>query len=234
MTQIQPQGEGLSALWATFECYSALRKLGLNVDIVSPDQTLDDYSLVIVPCLPIVPDALATRLAAFSGQVIIGPRTGSRNADFAIPLSLPPGDLTDCIGGTVTLSESLRPGLEHAGDGWRIARWLDHLTGSAEPELIANDGTAASYRNGAVRYCATWPQGNLIAELVRRAADDAGLATVALPEGMRMRRTEAYRFVFNYAAATQEVPSAISGGPIVGSRAMSAAGIAIFQSQAGS
>ncbi|MEY4239515.1 MAG: hypothetical protein RL339_2116, partial [Pseudomonadota bacterium] len=54
ITQIQPQGRGLSALWAAFECYSLLRGLGLDIDLVPPGRPLDGDALCVVPCLPLV------------------------------------------------------------------------------------------------------------------------------------------------------------------------------------
>ncbi|QIG55382.1 beta-galactosidase [Altererythrobacter sp. BO-6] len=228
MTQIQPQGEGLSALWAAFDCYRALRKLGLNVDIVPPSADLSRYRLVVVPCLPIVPDALVRSLEAFEGALVVGPRSGSRDIDFRIPDKLPPGPLQLLLPMKVTRSESLRPGLEHVGDGWSIARWLDHVETVMEPELVAQDGVVACWKAGLRRYLAAWPQGALLDQVVARAARDAGLRTVELPEGLRLRRSARYSFVFNYSAEAQDIPDAISGQPIIGTRKLPQAGIAII------
>ena len=228
MTQIQPQGEGLSALWAAFDSYRALRRLGLNVDIVSPKADLSQYKLVIVPCLPIVPDELTRSLQAFKGQLIIGPRTGSRSSDFRIPDELPPGPLQSQIPIKVTRSESLRPGLEHQGDGWAIARWLDHVEGNMEAELVTNDGVAACWKHDRRRYLATWPQGAVLDKVVTRAVSEAGLQAVELPDGLRVRRTANYTFVFNYAAYKVAIPDAITGTPIIGLRKLSPAGFAVF------
>ncbi|WP_394728604.1 beta-galactosidase [Altererythrobacter sp. GH1-8] len=200
MTQIQPQGECRSALWAAFDCYSALRRLGLNVDFVHPSQLLEGYALVVIPCLPIVPDALVEALAASDAQVVIGPRTGSRDAEFSIPPELAPGKLTELCGLTVAKSESLRPGLEHKGDSWAIARWLDHVAPghAAEPEWITDDGTPASFRHGRVRTLATWPQGALLQQVTECAARDAGLAVEILAEGTRKRTTSRTVFTLDY------------------------------------
>ena len=201
MTQIQPQGEGCSALWAAFNCYSALRKLGLNVDIIAPDAPLDGYGLVVVPCLPIVPDALLQSLEDFEGQIIIGPRSGSRDEDFTIPPGLAPGKLEALIGGKVVLSETLRPGLSHEGHAWAITRWLDRVepaNDGAQAELVAKDGTVASWINGNARYCAAWPEGALIDRLIESAALDASLPAERLPEGVRRRSCTNYVFHFDY------------------------------------
>lgn len=207
VTQIQPQGEGCSALWAAFSCYSALRKLGLNVDILPADASLDGYALAVVPCLPIVPDELVGSLEEFEGQVVVGPRSGSRTEDFSIPDILAPGALRDLVGGTVSLSETLRPGLVHGGDGWVISRWLDRLEGDAEPEFVARDGTVAGCKNGKVRYCAAWPEGELIDTIVAKAAGDAGLSTKPLPHGLRRRSCGHHLFEFDYLRAEVSISS---------------------------
>ena len=200
VTDIQPQGQGCSALWAAFACYGALRRLGLNVDIVQPDAALDGYSLVVVPCLPIVPRELVGALERHSGQIVIGPRSASRTEDFAITEGCLPGSLSHLICGNVIGSESLRPGLVSPGDGWEVAGWIDRFEGSAEPELVADDGTVACWRNDRVRYCAAWPQGALIDTIIARAARDAGFRVDPLPPGQRKRTTARFVFDFDYDA----------------------------------
>ncbi|WP_284125022.1 beta-galactosidase [Parerythrobacter aestuarii] len=205
ITQIQPQGENLSALWAAFACYSALRERGLNVDFVPPGAPLDGYALVVVPCLPFAPDELVASLMACSAQVLIGPRSGSKTAELTIPEGLAPGPLSELAGLAVSRSESLRPGLTHAGNGWEVTRWLDHGEGAAAPELVCDDGVVASWKHGAVRYLAGWPEGSLIREVLSRAIADAGLDMPALPTGVRRVTTEAGSFWFNYGPDTAEV-----------------------------
>ncbi|MFN5779845.1 MAG: beta-galactosidase trimerization domain-containing protein, partial [Novosphingobium sp.] len=183
VTGIQPQGQGLSALWATFDCYTALRELGLDIDILPPGAPLDGYALCVIPCLPIAPAALLERLAGFDGQVVIGPRSGSRTDEFAIPAGLPPGALFPA---KVVRVESLRPGLTHPGGDFAIERWLEHLETDAEAELAAQDGAVAVWRDGNRRYLAAWPTAELARIVMARAAADAGLATCTLPAGLRV------------------------------------------------
>ncbi len=228
VTDIQPQGAGLSALWAAFDCYSALRQLGLDVDIVPPTAPLDGYALCVVPCLPIVPAELVEALGRFSGEIVIGPRSGSRDADFAIPNSLPPGPLQALFPGKVARVESLRPGLEHPGDGWAVAHWIEHLESAAEAEWIAQDGTVAGWRHGRVRYLAAWPEPSLIIAVLRRAASEAGLVLHDLPEGLRVRRAGSQTFAFNYAAVPVDLPASLSGEIVLGSRRLDPAGVAVL------
>lgn len=198
ITQIQPQGEGRSALWAAFACYSALRHLGLDIDVVPPTADLSGYSMVVVPCLPIVPAELVETLETFEGQVIVGPRTGSRTLDFAIPDNLAPGPLEDLLGGKIVLSESLSPRLSIEGEEWSAGGWYDHYEGEAEAEFVSHDGLTCGWKRGNTRLLTTWPEGELLLHMVLRAARDAGLPHELLPEGIRHRRRGSLSFEFDY------------------------------------
>ena len=228
VTQIQPQGAGLSALWAAYDCYGALRRLGLDVDIVPPNAPLDAYALCVIPCLPIVPDVLVDSLARFAGQVVIGPRSGSREVDFALPAALPPGSLQRVFPGKVACVESLRPGLRHEGDGWAAGRWLEHLETGAEAEIVAADGAVAGWRHGRVRYLAAWPDADLADAVIARAARDAGLVMHKLPNGMRVRRAGRRTFVFNYATSALDLPASLDGKLIMGERRLAPAGVTVL------
>ncbi len=225
VTGIQPQGQGLSALWAAFDCYTALRELGLDIDILPPGAPLDGYALCVIPCLPIAPAALLERLAGFDGQVVIGPRSGSRTDEFAIPDGLPPGAL---FPGQVVRVESLRPGLTHPGGDFAIERWLEHLETNAEAELAAQDGTVAVWRDGKRRYLAAWPTAELARIVMARAAADAGLATCTLPAGLRVRRAGQHTFVFNYSAQPATLPADLGGQLVLGAASLEPGGVAVL------
>lgn len=226
ITTIQPQGAGLSALWAAFDVYCALRQMGLNVDILPPDAPLEGYKLCVVPCMPVVPDKLLAHLADFKGPVVIGPRTGSRTADFAIPETLPPGPIFPA---RVVRVESLGPGLVHPGQGWAVRRWIEHLETDAAAELVADDGTVACWRSGNRRYLAAWPEQDLLAMVLKAAASDAGIKTVHLPDGLRVRRTGSHVFAFNYSNETIAIPDDIGGKLVLGQRELAAAGLAVLK-----
>lgn len=229
VTEIQPQGRDFNGLELAYEMYAALRRHGLDVDILPPDAPLDGYAMVVVPCLPIVPDALAASLARFAGPVLIGPRTGSRTCDFRIPDALPPDGLLPL---KVTRVESLRPGLELAGQGTVVRRWFETLETDLPAEERLSDGRPLVVREGPRRYLAGWPDRALLDRLVTRLAGEAGLDAIPLPEGLRLRRAGTLRFAFNYdpdpvdiAAALPEPPAAY----LVGDARLAPAGVAVWR-----
>src|ERR1700721_1057549 len=85
VTSNQTRGSDFSYLELTFRWYEAVRRLGLDVDIVPPGADLAGYALVLVPTLPHVDEAAATAFALATGRVLFGPRSGSTTRYFAIP-----------------------------------------------------------------------------------------------------------------------------------------------------
>lgn len=203
---IQPQGQSFRYLELVFETYSALRERGLDVDIVAPDADLAGYRMVLVPTLPIVPEGFVARLAALDCPVLIGPRSGSRTASFAIPEGLAPGVLKPLAPLTVTRVESLRDGVAEPADSFRVTRWREDVVSDLAPELTDSAGRGVIYYTGGVRYCAVWPDRALLALLVGRMADEAGVETRDCPQGIRVRRTQSTVFTFNYGADPVFVP----------------------------
>lgn len=197
---IQPQGQSFRYLELVFECYSALRQRGLDVDIVAPEADLSGYRMVMVPTLPIIPEGFTERLAGLTCPVLIGPRSGSKTTSFCIPDGLAPGEIRQLLPLTVTRVESLRDGVAELAEGWAVTRWREDVTSDLVPELADHAGRGVLYRNGNIRYLATWPDRALLRLLIERMAGETGLPLIDLPEGIRVRRSATHAFTFNYAA----------------------------------
>jgi beta-galactosidase len=203
---IQPQGQSFRYLELVFEAYSALRQRGLDVDILPPDADLSAYRMAVVPTLPIIPEGFVERLAALDCPVLLGPRSGSKTRSFCIPQSLAPGVLRTAIPLTVTRVESLREGVAEPAEGFAVTRWREDVASELVPELTDAAGRGVVFAHGKIRYCAIWPDRALLALLVERMADEAGLALLDLPDGIRLRRSASHAFTFNYASAPVFVP----------------------------
>ena len=231
VTDIQPQGRGFSALRIAFEYYSALRRHGIDVDIINPGAPLDGYKMLVIPCLPIVPGGLTERLAAFTGPILIGARSGSKTGEFAIPQTLAPGPLQAILPVTVTRSESLRDGQSEAGDGFAVSRWFEHIDTALPAEDGLTDGRGVVFASGSVRYVATWPDTALLDRLVARLAAEAQLTTAPLPEGVRIRRAGNVTFAFNYGARPAICPVPDNAEVIFGEAALPPAGVAVWRTR---
>jgi beta-galactosidase len=225
LLEAQPQGRDYQPLRVVFEAYQALRSLGLDVDIVAASASLESYALIVLPALPLVSEPLLAALQSSPAQLVLYPRAGSKEDPVCIAKGLPPGRLRALIDVRVTRVQSLRPGqavpLHYEGQAHHARRWREDVQPAAGVVVEArfDDGAAALLRQGRTRYLAAWFDAAMQRAVLRRAALDAGLAPVLLPEGVRLRRRGDCLYAFNYNshAVHIEVPQAqwLLGGPVL-------------------
>lgn len=212
VTDILPQGQGFSALRVTFEYYSVLRRLGLDIDIVRPGTDLSGYALVVVPCLPICSDGFAASLTGLSAPVVFGPRAGSKTADFAIPAELPPGPLQTLLPLKVVRVESL---------GGQPCEWLEQV------ETALDEVSPGIFGQSRYHYASYYPIDGALEALLARLAAEAGLDCIALPEGLRLRRTGNLVFAFNYGTEPADLPGDAIETFLLGEGRLAPAGVAV-------
>ena len=199
---IQPHASDFSYLDFVLRFYRAFRRLGLNVDVVSQGTSLDPYRVVAIPSLPIVEPGLVESLKRFQGQVLIGPRTGSKTTDFQIPQELPPGPLKELIPITVQRVESL-PYFAPISLNWNSTLyqchlWLERVRTDLMPFIRLPDGQGVAYRHRKISYLASMPDQALLDAIIEQLARSENLNVAALPDGVRSRARGRLRFFFNY------------------------------------
>ncbi len=226
----QPQGASFRYLELVFAFYSALRSIGLDIDIVAPDADMSGYKMVVVPSLPIMRDDIVQSLARLTCPVIFGPRTGSKTSDFAIPAGLPPGPLQTLIPLKVLRVESLRDRLDISGDNFVVRRWLEHVETTISPDIALEDGRGIVFANRNFRYLAAWPDDAVLERVLVAMAGEVGLAPISLPEGIRVRRAGDLVFAFNYAPETRNVAGirGRGGDYLLGGDVLPSAGVAVW------
>jgi beta-galactosidase len=229
--EIQRHAKEFDYQMLAFDYYRTLREMGLDVDIVPPDADLSHYALVVVPSLAVVSPAFAAKIANSSAHWVIGPRTGSKTIDFAIPAPLPPGALQSVLPVRVIEVDSLRPTLKPAAtlDGVSgIARyWREHLEAGDGTHVLArfDDAWPAVIARGKVRYAGAWFDAALHRALLEGAARDAGLPVTALPPGMRVRRRGGVSFAFNFGPHPADAPAPADARFVLGERTLGTADV---------
>ncbi len=202
---VQPHGAGLSYFALVFDTYKALRRLGLSVDILppnTPDFTV--YKLIVAPGLMHMPEPLKVALTKTQAQVVLGPRSGARDADMCIPLPMPPA-----IAGldvTVARVESLRADMPRPLEGGgAIIGYCEELEGRAEVLERTEDCSAVVCASRHLRYVGAWLDQTALKRVLAAACANSGLETLDLPDAVRLRDTGKERFWFNYDLHTAEV-----------------------------
>ena len=195
----QPQGADFDYFTLCFDVYRAMRRAGLSIDVVPPDgRDLGAYSLVMAPGLLELSPGFRDALATCRGRVILGPRAGQKTSELTIPIPMGPG--VPGLSATVTHVESLPPFADiPLAQGGVVQRWFEALETGAEVLERTRDGRPVLVGDGRIGYLAGWPDTRALDRIVRRAAAGQGLATTALPGGLRTRETPTHRFWFNYA-----------------------------------
>jgi beta-galactosidase len=196
----QPQGADFNYFRLVFAWYRALRRLGLNIDIVpATTRDLSPWKLVLAPGLFTLSDPLRNALPGAGGFVLLGPRANSKTPDFAIPSSLPPA-LTG-LEARVTRVESLPPGCSIAlQDGGQFVHWAEDVEGTAPVLLRRADGTPAMVGTDRLGYLAGWPDDQTLGTILGQLCDKQGIVTRNLPDALRTRAAGPWRFWFNHGA----------------------------------
>ncbi len=211
--EVQPQGTGFDYFRIVFETYRALRKLGLDIDILPPNcADLTAYKLVLAPGLLALSDDLKNALTAFNGVAVIGPRANSKTEELTIPTPLPPNlpklDLT------ITRSETFRADMDRPLQGsGHIRHWLDHVDTNAPVLEHTKAGDPVLIGNGPIRYLAGWLDETALDRVLTNICAEQQIETTPVQDGLRIRRTDTHVFAFNYGLETatfqgQDIPSA--------------------------
>ncbi|MEO1137247.1 MAG: beta-galactosidase, partial [Pseudomonadota bacterium] len=233
--EAQPQGAEWSYPALVFEWYAGLRRLGLDIDIISPSAPLGGYALILVPSLPIVDEGFIERLRETKAPVLFGPRSGSKTLSLSIPEALAPGLLQTLLPLNVIRSESfpdfyrVKGTLNNAPVEGRA--WLDHVETDLAP-LARSDEGGLLYRNNNILYLTTVPEPLFLGGLLFSLAEEAGLAPVFLPEDLRRRRRGDTEFVFNYGPESNEILENVApedASFILGERQLPPAGVAAWK-----
>ncbi len=211
--------------------YSALRRAGQNVDVVSARANLSGYALIVVPHLLMVPDDFADRCG--DAHVLFGPRSGSRTSKHHIPANLSPGPLADMLGIRVPRVESLRPGVTCAvGRAGVFERWSEDVEVANADVVLADDENRPVWtRKGSASYLAGWPDEALADHVVSIELEAAGLPVVETGDDLRLRDRGNLRTIINYGPRAKDASHLIAPDDtiLIGSATVPVAGITIVQ-----
>lgn len=116
--------------------YSAIRPLSQAVDVISPDAPLGQYKVVFAPALNVLPQSTADHLLDYvrnGGHLVLGPRSGMKDADNALQPNRQPGPLEDALGGRVEQFYALNQSVPLNGiwGSGTSSIWAEQLSASA-------------------------------------------------------------------------------------------------------
>lgn len=244
---------GLRYTSVVYSFYSALRRLGLSVDIISPAQSLTGYKMVVVPSLPIIPDVFDQSLSEFEGPVVLGPHTGSRTPDFAYVPGLNPsaGTIRSRLPMRVTRVETppmyAGSGVSYSGANYNLSAWeewvscsRDNASSNVTIEYTSRhrQGKPAACSSDGIHYLGFNPSVELLVSYLGDVAAEAGIQDVTgrtaskandLGSTLRLAKRGDLLWVINYGWEAQTPPD-IDGGLIIGEAGdVPASGVSVWK-----
>ncbi|MEV4891872.1 beta-galactosidase [Nonomuraea sp. NPDC055795] len=184
--------------------YAPLHARGIAVDLTPPGRDLSGYKLVIAPNLYLAGD----ELAAYRGELVVGPFSGVVDANDQVHDGGAPGPLRELLGVAVDEWWPLPDGVRQPVEGGSAHTWAEWLR-PIDAEVLARyrggdlDGRPAITRKGRATYL------SCLLDDVTPILDDvlarAGVRGVEVPEGVEAVRRGAYLFLLNHTAETRRV-----------------------------
>lgn len=211
VAEIERQGQGYTTNNIQFQWYSALRRLGVAVDVVSQHSDLSSYALILVPSLPIVSSAFKHALASASALFLLGPRFGAKTPEFSIPQGLPPGDARALTGFHVQSVETLRPEvaepLQFGGQQFVSRVWCESVAVD-DAEILATyqDNRPALTRCGNVLALATLTCDDFLSALLQTLFTECNIDFHEQLGDCRVMGRGGLMFAFNYGGDPKALP----------------------------
>lgn len=228
--EIQPHAKGFSHGAHVRGLYGAFRKHGVDIDILPPSTTsFAGYDIVAIPALFAWNDALRTAIAEFEGHMLIGPRSGSKTQDFAIPPRLGPDLPSNLLDVKVVRVDSIDPALtvEVKGSG-TVHHWRERIETRAQVVVEDDEGWPVLLNQGRLYYLGASGSKALIQRVVDYLIAEADLPVLNLPAGVRCRTRGGLRIYVNYGAGTAQLnPAADEAGYVLGGAEMAGAGVTV-------
>jgi len=196
--ETQPQCQDFDYFRLVYDVYRGLRRLGLSVDILSANtQDFGDRKLVCIPGLFAWTPELTEAVNSFSGQVLIGPRTGSKTGDFKIPNNMPPNiPGFDCqIKAVETLRPNAKASLEKSG---YFHIWREFADTTENVLELSSDGHPALISKGHITYLTGWPDDAAMIRILSQIAEKSGVGVTEMQGGHRRRDIGDFTLHLNY------------------------------------
>ena len=227
---VQPQAKGFTHGAHVRALYAAFRRHGLDIDILPPSTTsFAGYDIIAIPALFAWNDELRTAISEFDGHLLIGPRSGSKTQNFAIPPRLAPDLPSNLLDLKVLRIDSIDPSLEIEVKGsGSVHHWRERIETKANVVIEDTEGWPVLVNQGKLYYLGGTGTKALVHRVVDYLIAEADLVTLNLPAGVRCRTRDGLRVYVNYNAGPATLTLAHDeAGYVLGTAEIPAAGVTI-------
>lgn len=232
MNEIQPQAKSFNALEICFSWYSALRRLGIDVDIISSSTQNLNYSLIVIPSSISLDEPGYENILNSQSQLIIGPRCGSKTSALQIPNNLAPGKLQSLLPIKIRSVDSIRNGstifVSDQNTEFSISRWLEDIESDLTPLYRTRDGMGVVYQNEKTTYINAWIDDEMLSHIFQSSCQKLNILGNETNSDVRLTCRGKLVFAINYGPESA-IYKPDNADCLLGSEYLKAADIAIWK-----
>ena len=239
LSELDGQSEDFYYLRLILDMYRAVRQNGGSLDVISAHDDLSGYKLVLMPSLLHVPDELLQQLAHSTAEILAGPRTGIKTADFQLPDNLTQSPLATITGMRTSRIDALpaelpvavrwtdTTGHDHHG---HFAIWREEGIISGQSDGASDDGLPVMVHGNQASYLCGWPDERLLKAIIKDKMTKAGIDCHDLPDYLRVRQRGNHLIFTHYGPQEAIIPDSYQGTILLGSKVMKQADVTIMES----
>lgn len=243
----QPQTDQWNSLNHIKRYYTALKQLGVPVDVITEEKDFAKYPVLVAPAYQLLDEKLVQRWQQYvtnGGHLVLSSRTGQKNRNGKLWEMPWAGPILSLIGGKVNFYDQLPTTvtgtIQSNSRTYTWNNWADVLTPNAGTTVLAiysnqyYAGQAAvitrKLGKGTVTYVGPdTDDGALEKAVLQKIYNQAGITTTDLPEGVMIDWRDGFWVAVNYSDKpyTLQIP----GGKqlLIGSKTVPVAGVAVWQ-----
>ena len=227
--------------------YGALKQFGCPVEVITENKDFSKYPVLIAPSYELLDAKLVERWKQYveqGGHLVLSSRTGQKDRNGKIFETKWTAVLESLLGGTVSFYDQLpdsRTGtvsMDKETFNWN--NWADILSPSASADTWATytnqfyaGRPAVIHRRlgkGSVTFVGPdTDDGKLEKAVLKKVYQQAGIATMDLPEGVILEWRDGFWIGLNYGEKAYEVPVAPKARVLVGETSLKPAGVLVYK-----
>jgi beta-galactosidase len=244
------QTERWDSMGHVLKYYSALKRLGCPVDVISEDKEFSKYPFLVAPAYQLLDEALVNRWTKYvqdGGHLILSCRTGQKDRRGQLWEKLWAGPIYDLIGASIpfydVLPEPITGQMKAGNKPYTWISWGDVLEPAQGTLVLATyadqfyAGKAAAVTRklgqGSVTYIGVDSlNGTLEADLLKHVFEKAGVAIEFYDDQFIVDWRNGFWIATNFTEKVQWVPFPEEARFLIGSRKLDPAGVAVWKEAA--